>query len=174
MACTIDSIITLDCNDGVGGIEWIAVAEVDNIDTFTADTSGNVSVLTMASSTYFYKIDLIKEKGSFTQSMTGDALQSTNFWTQTLSFTTNKLSADKRRFFQLLAYNRLAVIIKDRNGNYLLMGKTGATMTSEESTTGTAFGDFNGSTVTITSNEPVPYYVVAANQITTSIIQGTL
>jgi hypothetical protein len=169
MACVIDSLITLDCNDGVSGIEWIAVTEVDNIDTFTADTSGNVSAITTDSGKYFWKISLEKEKGSFLEAKAGD---NAPFWTQTLSFTTKKLSANLRRYMQLLAYNRLAIIIKTRNGDYLLMGKTGATLTADEATTGTAFADFNGHTVTIVSNEPLPVYFIASNQIQSSLILG--
>jgi hypothetical protein len=172
MACAIDSIITLDCNDGVGGIEWVAVTEVDNIATFTADSSGNVSALTLSGGKYFYKISLIKEKGSVTVTGNDSTSTSASSWSQVLTFTTNKMSANQRRFFQLLAYNRLCVIVKDRNGNYLLIGKTGATLTQNEATTGTAFGDFNGRTITITSNEPLPEYYVASNQITNGLIQG--
>lgn len=169
MACVIDSIITLDCNDAPSGIEWIAFTDVDNIATFTADSSGNVSAITTDSSTYFYKVNLDKEKANYVQT---SANENTPFWTQTLTFSTRKLSANNRRYFQLLAYNRLAVIIKDRNGNYILMGKTGAKLSADESTTGQAFGDFNGHNVTITSTEPLPHYFVASNQIQSSLIIG--
>lgn len=169
MACLIDSVITLDCNDDPSGIEWIAFTDVDNINTFTADTSGNVSVLTTDASTYFYKVNLDKEKALFEEV---EANENTPFWTQTLTFSTRKLTANNRRYFQLLAYNRLVVIIKTRAGQYILMGKTGAKMSAGTATTGQAFGDFNGNNVTITSNEPLPYYTVASNQIVSSLILG--
>jgi len=169
MACAIDSIVTLDCNDDPSGIEWIAVADVDNISTFTADSSGNVTAITTEASTYFYKIALDKEKALFEEV---EANENTPFWTQTLTFATRKLTANNRRYFQLLAYNRLAVIIKTRAGQYILMGKTGAKMSAGTASTGTAFGDFNGNNITITSNEPLPYYTVASNQIQSSLIIG--
>lgn len=169
MACVINSGITLDCLDGKGGVTNIYITEVENLDTFTADTSGNVTTMTLDSGKQFFTFNVEKEDAQFGETMTGTAMETGTFsYAQSLTFSIKKLTANKRHLLKLLAQNRLMVIIEDRNGNYLLMGKTGARLTSVDANTGKLLGDANGyNAVTITSNEPEPMYFVASNLIAT-------
>lgn len=162
MACVINSTVALDCKDGIGGVEWIAVASADiDTDNTTIDSSGNVSALALEGGAKFYKINLQKEKAVFSTTWTGSAENSTLFWAQQGVFTIAKLSANKSQFLKVLGHSRVKAIVKDNNGNYLLYFYTGGTLSSVNETTGTLFGDYNGyDAITITSNEKdMPYFV---------------
>lgn len=168
MACLINSGITLDCLDGKGGVQAVYITELENLSTFTADTSGNVSAMTLDSGKQFFTFELEKEDAQFGETLTGSVENGTFSYAQSLTFSIKKLSANKRHLLKLIAQNRVMVIILDRNGNYLLMGKTGARLTSTDANTGKLFGDANGyNAITITSNEPEPMYFVASNLIAT-------
>jgi hypothetical protein len=167
MACVINSVVSRDCKDGIGGAEWVAVASAEiDTDNTTIDASGNVSALALEGGAKFYKINLEKEKALFESVTNGSVENTTTSWTQTLTFSINKLSANKRTFIKTMAHARVKAIIKDNNGNYILAFYTGGTVTASTASTGTAFGDFNGfNAITITSNEKDEFYLVDSSLI---------
>ena len=167
MACVINSTVALDCKDGIGGVEWIAVASADiDTDNTTIDSSGNVSALALDGGALFYKINLQKEKAVFSSALTGSTENETTFFAQTGTFTISKQSANKRTFLKTMAQSRVKCIVKDNNGNYLLYFYTGGTVTASNATTGTLFGDFNGyDAITINSNEKDDVYFVDSSLI---------
>jgi hypothetical protein len=68
-----------------------------------------------------------------------------------------KLSPELTKELKLLAYSRPKIFVADRNGNCFLVGKNeGADMTGGTITTGTAYGDLSGYTMTFTGNEQLP------------------
>jgi len=67
---------------------------------------------------------------------------------------------------KVLAQNRLMIIVKDNNGVYWVLGQTrGIDATDIKITSGKAFGDMSGSTITFTGKEPD-----FDNQLTASLI----
>lgn len=167
MACVINSGVTLDCLDGVGGVDTIYITEYENLNTFTADTSGQVTTFTLTTGKKFWTFNLEKEDAQLAEAFSM-AEGGSGVYAQTLTFSIKKLSYEKRHLLKLVANNRLLVIVKDANGNYLLMGKyKGAKLTGIDANTGKALGDANGyNAVTITSNEPVPMYFVQSSLMT--------
>jgi hypothetical protein len=167
MACVINSGVSLDCLDGVGGVDTIYITEYENLNTFTADTSGQVTTFTLTSGKKFWTFNVEKEDAQLAEAFTlGES--GAPVYAQSLTFSVKKLSYEKRHLLRLVSQNRLLVIVKDANGNYLLMGKyKGAKLTATDANTGKALGDANGyNAITITSNEPVPMYFVQSSLIT--------
>jgi hypothetical protein len=71
---------------------------------------------------------------------------------------------------KLIAQNRLMIIVKDNNGTYWVMGEArGVDATDIKITSGKAFGDMSGSTITFTGKEPD-----FDNQLTASLITSLL
>jgi hypothetical protein len=69
----------------------------------------------------------------------------------------NKLDTAKRNLIQMLATGLLIAVVKDNNGKYWMSGfSKGLDVTAVETSTGTALGDRNGSTVTMTGAEIYP------------------
>lgn len=163
MACVLTSTLSLDCLDQVGGIDTIYIATKDDIASMTVDTSGQVTAITMDSGKKFYEYKVHKEKSNLTEAFTSS--DSGGFYTQTLVAPFMGLSYQKRYQFKLMAANLLTIIAKDNNGNYLLIGYTGARVTGNEKVTGTALGDPSQQTVTFTSNEKDSVYFVESSVI---------
>jgi F420-0:gamma-glutamyl ligase len=79
------------------------------------------------------------------------------------------MEANKRNELLLIARNRnLKVIFTDNNGKVFLIGYSrGAVVSAGTSVTGTAVGDLNGYTLTLTAQEPAMAFEVASPVATT-------
>lgn len=159
MPCTIINGREIDCRDSAGGIEEVYITEWSNVATI-AETSGVVTSITMNSGKKFFTFQLEKENGMFDETEQASVENGTLFYEGVLSFTTKKMTAAARNAFNILAKNRLMIIFKDRNGAYWLLGRYGAAdkVGENKTSTGKAFGDLNGYTLTFTTKEKEPAF----------------
>ena len=169
MGCGLTTTIARDCYNAVGGIDTIYVAEFDRVASVTENSSGDVSSITMTGSSKFYEYKIEKGTGNFTQTGATNPANGTTFYEQALTVPINKTSSTKDFILKLTAYNKLMIIVKDNNGEYKLMGRTGAYLGSNVSNTGTALGDANGYTLTFNAQEPAYAGTVDSSAISTII-----
>lgn len=159
MACNITSGIGLDCIDGIGGIKtvWIGTGLTFSSTNAYTLTNGVITAIgTTGSTGSFYKFDLPKDTGSFTETYNVSNTNGTTFYKQELSINIQKLTATKRNQLLLLSKSRdIKCVILDNNGVYWFLGiDRGGTVTAGTSVTGVAPGDQNGYTITISADEP--------------------
>lgn len=153
MPCALTQGYTLDCKDSLGGIKAVWMIESGNV-TAVTEASGIVSAITKSSGKVFRKYELVKATGSLTETITASVENGTVFYAQELSIVLNKLQANTRNEILLLAQNTLLVVVQDANDKYWLLGRTqGCDVTGGTAATGTAQGDRNGYTLTITGAE---------------------
>jgi hypothetical protein len=159
MSCTIINGREIDCRDSAGGIEEVYITEWSNIASIT-ETSGVVTSISMNSGKKFFTFQLEKENGMFDETEQNSVENGSLFYEGVLSFTTKKMTAAARNAFNILAKNRLMIIFKDRNGAYWLLGRYGAAdkVGENKASTGKAFGDLNGYTLTFTTKEKEPAF----------------
>lgn len=169
MSCGLTSTIARDCLNAVGGITTFYVAEWSRVSSVTENSSGQVTAITMTGGSKFLEYQIEKAQGSFTQTSTTAKENGTTTYLQALTVPINKTSLTKDFILKLTAYNRLMIIVLDNNGEYKLMGKTGAFLITNESTTGTALGDKQGYTLTFNADEPV-----YAGTVDSSVISGII
>jgi len=154
MSCLITSGLALDCIDSLGGIK-AAYVSVNAV--FTTVTYATDNLITGATGTgTFFEYELPKDTASYTETFNVSETNGTFFAAQALTMNLQKLSSDKRNELLLLARNRdIKVLFEDNNGSFWLMGLTrGGTVTAGTAVTGTAPGDANQYSLTITANEP--------------------
>jgi hypothetical protein len=166
MACIIINGVELDCADGIGGVAEIYLTEYTNVPqgNITA-TSGVITAMTCSSGKKFWTFQLDKENGQFMSTPQRSVENGTLYYTFTLK---GKMTAARRNALHILLQNRLMVIVKDNNGTYQLIGQVyGADVTGAEGTTGKAFGDMSGYTLTITGKEKDPANFVTPALLTT-------
>ena len=110
-----------------------------------------------------YEFVVAKSTASFTETFNISNENGTAFFDQALSINIQKLDANKRNAILLIARNRnLKFIFQDNNGKYWLGGLTrGAVVSAGTSVTGTAPGDLQGYTLTLSAQEPAMAYQVA-------------
>ena len=165
MSCTLASGFTRDCSDSLGGIEEILISERDNVSSFT-EASHEITAITQAATTNFYRYELKKESGSLTSTSTVDQAAGTSFYDNVAAFTINKLSAAKSNEIKLLMLARLAVIVKDNNSKYWALGfdqfAEGSSLIAQ---TGQAYGDPNQYQIEITDRSQFPCYEVQASVV---------
>lgn len=143
--------------------------EFDNVTSIT-EAQGVVTAMTLATTTQFRKYQVPKETSFLTQTINSSVPNGTLFYQQELTVVLNKMQANSRNEILLLAQNRLMAIALDNNGKYWLVGRTNAIdLTGGDSSTGTAHGDRNGTTLTFTGME-----AELAPEVDSTIIAGLL
>jgi len=165
MSCILASGMARDCSDSLGGIEEILIAERDNVTAFTL-SNHEISAITQAGSSSFFRYNLKKESGSLTSTATVDQTAGTSFYDNVLAFTINKLTAAKTNEIKMLMLARLAVIVKDNNGKFWGLGfdqfAEGSALVAQ---TGQAFGDPNQYQIELMDKSQLPCYEVQASVV---------
>lgn len=167
MPCVIINGVEIDCADSVGGVAEIYLTEFANVAGITA-SSGTITAMNCSGGKKFWTFQLEKENGQFTQTPQRSVENGTLHYEQSVSFTIKgKMTAARRNALHILLQNRLMCIVKDNNGNYQVAGQVnGLDVTGAEGTTGKAFGDMNGYSLTLTGKEASPANFLTASLIT--------
>jgi hypothetical protein len=150
--CTLTGGIALACLESIGGVKNVYISAFDDASSFTL-TNDVITAATMSNTSYTFKFrpqtSALNEEGSHSLE------NGTNFWTQTVNMIFHKMETAKRNNVLLLAGTQMHVIVETQNGEYWLVGMTnGAYLTASTSTTGQAYGDLSGYTISITGLEP--------------------
>tara|TARA_R100001443_G_scaffold15663_2_gene25461 strand:+ start:372 stop:887 length:516 start_codon:yes stop_codon:yes gene_type:complete len=165
MSCVLAAGMARDCSDSLGGIEEVLISERDNVTAFT-QASHEISAITQAGATNFYRYNLKKESGSITSTATVDQTGGTSYYDNVLAFTINKMTAAKTNEIKMLMLARLAVIVKDNNGKYWAVGfdhfAEGSSLVAQ---TGQAYGDPNQYQIEITDKCQFPCYEVQSSVV---------
>ena len=147
----------------MGGIVEAHAINKEYIEKITAE-EGVVKTITLTEGEKFKSYYFNRNTGSMTSNYTLDPATGVRYVTTDLVLQFNRMETTKRIEVTALAQNELALIVKDANGKYWLLGKDEPVMaTAGEGVTGTARGDRNGYGITLqdTSLE-MPYEVDAS------------
>lgn len=173
MACnnSLTAGIALDCYNQVGGIEVAYVASFSSSLATITEANGVVSALSLDGvaitdlSTGMQKFECEKQTGTLTETGTFSAEAGTAFYTSVASTVFNKLDSSKQEVLSELGKTRLAVIVKDNNGQFFMVGNEyGATVSNSTGTTGTAWSDKNSLTIEFTGIALEPMYEVSITE----------
>jgi len=167
MACLIDNGYTLGCRDNVGGIKKVFIGtvvageDVSNY-TFVAD-----EITATTSAIAYFTFEQEMEAGSFSQNGTYSTENGTVFFDQQLTLIFHKNTTASRNQLLVLSQANVRVIIQDQRDQFWLMGySNGVRATAGTMATGKAFGDLNGTTITLQGKEPQPAYRIDAATVT--------
>ena len=118
MACNLTTGRTVPCKDSVGGIQAVYFADFGTMGALTV-TAGEVTAF--AGSPDFFEFD-VKGNSSLEQTITASRENGTAFYEQTLNLTLTKLDKATQEELILIVKARPHIVIKDYNGNYLMVG----------------------------------------------------
>ena len=173
MSCDITSGFTLGCRDNTGGLKniYILSGSVDS----TSGTTGLLSEL--SGSGTFYKFELTRQTGDFTEAINANVENGTIFYEQTVNAPFHKLQSSTRNQVRVLAKNpNIKMIVETNNGSedgvgtFFYLGQTrGLSLSGGQGQTGTGFGDANQYLLTFTGQEPEP-----ASELSGSSLAGVL
>jgi hypothetical protein len=109
-----------------------------------------ISAIELTGEEKFKSFFFNRNTGSMTSNYTLDPATGVRYVTTDLALQFNRMETAKRVEMTALAQNELALIVKDANGKYWLLGKDEPVMaTAGEGVTGTARGDRNGYGITL-------------------------
>lgn len=176
MACDITSGFSLGCRDNVGGIANIYILS----GSVAGITSSTGAISDISGSGTFYKFELTRNTGDFTETPTPSLENGTVFYAQTVNAAFHKLQASIRNQVKVLAQNPdLKIVVETNNGTDDNVGKffyvgryRGAVLTGGSGTTGTAFGDANQYALTFEAQEPQPSEEITTTGTLTSALTG--
>lgn len=154
----LSSDYELPCRDQMGGIETVFVGQWSGNTSYTLDSNDVISGVTNGPT--MYEFEQRRETADFTETGNyGD--NGTRFFEQAVSIALEKMDADLRNKLRLLGESKVLVAVRDANDNTWLIGKDrGGWITESEGGSGTAAGDRNGASITITGRERYPAYLL--------------
>jgi hypothetical protein len=161
MACDITSGFELECRDSIGGIRNIYILS-GSATTVDGDENGLISGITGSGT--FYRFELQRQSGDYTETINPSDENGTVFYEQVINAPFHKLQSKTRNQVKILAQNpNLKIIVETNNGTddnvgtfFYIGQKNGALLSGGTGATGTAYGDLNGYTLTFTGREPYP------------------
>jgi hypothetical protein len=167
MACNLSSGFSLGCRDNIGGIKNLYILS-GSVSSVTA-SSGAIS--NIAGTGTFFKFELPRNVGDFTETPTPSLENGTVFYSQVTNLAMHKLQASIRNQVKVLVQNPdLKIVVETNNGTddyvgqFFYVGRyRGSTVTGGTGGTGTAMGDANQYALTFEAMEPNP-----AEEITTT------
>ena len=153
MSCTLNSGRLKPCKDAVGGIRKIHFVDFGDLGTVTL-TDDEVTNITGDTGALTYHTYDVKGNSSLETNIQSSLENGTTFFEQVLSITLHKLSKEDNKELKLIAFGRPHVFVETFDRKVILVGNEhGAEVTGGTAVTGTAMGDLQGYTLTLTANE---------------------
>jgi len=153
----------LPCKDVVGGIKTVYFADYGTLGTLTI-TSGTLTAVG-GTGTNWYKYE-VKGGNNLEQTITSSDENGTTFYGQTITAVLTKIDVATQVELQKVVSQRPHCFVEDNNGNFFAVGLTRGCNVNGKVSTGTALGDMNGTTLTITAEEPILAPFVASGVVT--------
>jgi len=153
----------------MGGIKEVFLIPINDVASY-AHASGVVTGITKLAGKRFYKFQQLQQTANATDVPTGSDENGTIFYAQSVTLFFPKMQASTRNLVKVLGANRCMAVCVDRNGTATLYGaELGLSTNAGEGGTGTAFGDRNGYSVTLSGAEREPAFEV--NSATVSSLE---
>lgn len=161
MACDLTGGRLKPCKDAVGGIRQIHFVDFGDLGTVSVGSNDEVTDMT---GTFTYHTYDVKGNSSVETNIQTSLENGTTFFEQVLNVTLHKLTKEDNKELKLMAFGRPHVFVETFDGNLILLGRQhGAEVTGGTMVTGTAMGDLQGYTLTLTGNEvTMPNFVDGA------------
>ena len=150
--------IPMSCEPSLGGIKTVYITQYSNV-TGTTVEDDKIATIGLEATAKFYKYSFRKNTGSLTSTLNVDESTGTNYVSNELALVFTKMETAKRIEIAALSIGQCAVVVEDANGKYWFLGKDDYVSASAGTgTTGTAKGDQNAYTLTLsTDSETYPY-----------------
>lgn len=150
MSCDITQGRLKPCKDAIAGTSKLFLFNnVENPFTVVNGVATAINPLL----TEVFQYDLIGDGNNLTQSIVGDRNTGTSVNTQTLTLALHRITKEDNNQFNLLVYGYPQAVVKDRMGNYHVVGYSEGIDFTVAPTTGGAKADFNGYNITGTALE---------------------
>lgn len=156
MACNITVGIPRGCRDNKGGLYQFFISSYPAVISVTkGGTDGEITSVTDGSTAVEF-FPFIPNKGSseYVEDYQVSRENGTFGYEQKATMIFSKMEASKANQIKMLATGDLLIVVKDKNGNYFLMGENdGAALSAGNAGSGKNLVDLNGYSLEITALE---------------------
>jgi hypothetical protein len=172
-SCPLTTGFDYECDSSTGGIKpgSLLITQWENI-TATTVVAGELTAITQASATAFYRYKIKKEIVSFDGNETHDPLIGSNFYEDTITAMLFNMSKEKNVEFKLLSGKPLFIILQDLNDVYHAFGvQSGAEKIGSTRSSGKEYGTMNGYTMVFSSKD-TNLYTVDSTVVAGLVVDG--
>lgn len=158
MACNLLKTYTYNpCLANLGGIKNVWLAEWEE-DAIIKDAEGKGELVSLKEGSSWYNFKMRKNVASMTSTL-NNSTDGASYVTTELALVFSRMDATKRASIQALALDELMAVVEDSNGELWFLGADAPlTATAGAGETGTAMGDANRYTITLTDEaKQFPY-----------------
>jgi len=174
MSCKLTNGINLKDCDTPGGVSESYFINIEDFDTMTV-TNFQVSELTLKSLAKAYKIAFEPQTSNFASNAVGSVENSSAAFEQACEIKINKIDNNVLKQIEALTKGRHMVIVKKADSTYELYFHEGGAKFVSNYSTGIAFEDPSGVTLTATHRQPSNMLLVSATVIASlSIAEETV
>ena len=174
--CQITSGRTLPCRDSLGGIKNIYILS----GSVAGVTAASGAISDISGSGIFYKFQLEKGIGSWTETPTPSLENGTIYYEEAIEVSFHKMDAALRNQVKVLGENTTMRIVveteqasTDYSGRFFYVGENrGCYLTAGSGNTGVALGDSNAYSLTLSGQEPFPCQEVTTTGNLTDALTG--
>ena len=162
MSCDIIGGRTEQCKDAVSGLHAIYLIDYSALDFpglaqyGTSDNTDQIVAVQTTTTFSIFKFEL-KGNNSFEQTIQSSRENGTTFFEQTLSVQLKRQDVKSTKNIKLISYGRPRIVVHARGDQFFLMGlDQGCDVTAGTISSGSALGDFNGYSLTLSAMEELP------------------
>lgn len=133
--CTALSGIAKGCDNNIGGIVTLYLADKEDVASITDDGAGSVTAITMDGAVTFTEFTFRRNTSSFTEEANIDLVNGSTYYTSTINLMLHKREAAKSNSIQLIAEGQrdLVAIVEDANGLFWVFDQMQLTAVGEGS-----------------------------------------
>jgi hypothetical protein len=155
MSCSISKGRAINCKDQIGGLKTAWLMDFGGLGTVTLGSNDEATDASGTGTLFQYDLKGSGNTMETTANVSRD--NGTSFFSTVLSLSLPKLTKEDQKELKLLSFQRVAILIEDRNGSFFLLGKDhGCELTSASMQTGGAMGDASQYVMEFTSEEALP------------------
>lgn len=140
-----------NCLPNAGGVRAVYLANRSMVSGMNVTTDGEIDSITMEEDSFFYEYQFARGTASLSSNYQVNAENGTRYVQSDLVLVFNRMDAEKRAELLKLVTGEVVAIVEDNNGIRWYLGiDRPLELTAGDGLTGTAYGDRNGYSITLT------------------------
>ena len=173
----ISAAVERNCNNNVGGLKAIYIADYENVTGVTdSEDDGVIEVIEMASTTQFYDFYFAKNSAMYEENLVQNLEIGSTYFEQKVAFSIPLRDETRRESIRELVsgQKKLIVLLQDNNDNYwLYFEKEGGIVTTLTGGSAASKGELNGYALEITADSVTQAPVVDASIVDALLVPAT-
>ena len=173
MSCPFNAGYAVGCFDNLGGTQDFLVRSFSGSVTYSYNALGVITGSTDIT-TPVYRIEQVAETAELNNAGQHNADNKTNYWEVNANLIFHKYQASLRNLIYMFALQGTEVYAQDQNGRWFLLAEQNPVyLVASAPSVGKAYGDLNGSTISLQSKQPKPMPEVSATYIASLTVINT-